>query len=62
MAWKHPVKGACTVQEYHPERGIRYERQVSTYNGDSWLIDFCSIEDVAKVKAQHMEELSQCLK
>lgn len=65
--YKPPIQGTQTVQIYHPERGERFRWQVSTYNGDSWLIKFCSQADLPFYKNEEMKratgkESYQCLK
>ncbi len=35
-------KGRQTVQTYSPSMGVDYELKVSTYNGKSWNVVYCS--------------------
>lgn len=53
-----PTKGRQTVQTYYPSRGEQYQLQISTYNGSSWNIVFCSHKDKAKVCAAELKRVS----
>jgi len=48
--YKQPKIGDQTVQAYHPDRGINYQHQVSTYGANGWIISFCSTSDINSVK------------
>lgn len=55
MTYTPPTKGKQTVQTYHPERGEQFRYQVSTYNGDRWLIAFCGSAGLAQVKKDELK-------
>lgn len=47
--WKLPYKGQQTVQTHTP-RIYSKQVQVSTYNGDAWIITLCPQSKVSQVK------------
>lgn len=57
MCFQKPYIGLQTVQEYHPERGVNNQMQVSTYGPDGWMIQHCARADVEKAKQEHLDRI-----